>query len=585
VPRLSDNFALDTGGPDPVRAHTPFWKMPALTFSRTARLAPVLLFLILITLLGAQWWLAARDTPFREFRSRFDELTALETRWNSELLSLQLGFLSNYDNLTRMALELKLGWRDLAASTPSSASSLNRGIDEYTIALSRKIWLSEQIMASYAMLRNSVSVLPDAVKAFYQNSGNVPPVGNTSRLSDRVGEILSSTIAFSASPTDGLHKTLQAQMEQTRRDAERAPTSTVDLMDRFITQVEVVVRERRRSSDLMLAVTAVPTKAISDVIEEELQKAEQSSLENRRYARDGSILASLLLVVSLVMAAMSARQRMRRLREDNWVLHKVNENAEQQLMQSAKLSSLGQMVAGISHELNTPLAYVRAVFELIRDRVTARAYLAYPPDKDATEDMQQEWHDELVTLLDDGLHGLDEMAAFVSSMKTFSRLDKASVESFSIVDALEQALKMAAPRLGTRVRVKREFDPVPPINGSPTQLRQVFLNLIVNACDAMSAKSSNALLTLRTRHTASDMIQIDVADNGHGIEVDDIEKIFDPFFTTKEVGKGSGMGLSISYRIIENHGGTIEVHSKVGKGTAFTITLPRQDDRDIPASP
>jgi len=114
--------------------------------------------------------------------------------------------------------------------------------------------------------------------------------------------------------------------------------------------------------------------------------------------------------------------------------------------------------------------------------------------------------------------------------------------------------------------------------GSPSQLRQVLLNLIVNAADAMKGMDRRGVLTVRTRLTSSDTVQIDVCDNGSGIPEDIAGRIFDPFFTTKAVGEGTGMGLSICYRIIENHGGTIAVNSKPGKGTVFTIVLPRQGE-------
>ena len=547
-----------------------------------------LLLVIMVGLGATQWWLSARDASVTEFRSNFERLLGLETRWNGELMSLQLGFASNYDNVTSSARDLEIGWSNLDDMATKShwLSPLSPRIQEYQTALNRKIWFSEQIKASYAMLRNSVSVLPDAARALYRDPEVLSPGAATgARISDLIGEIISSTIAFSASPTTSSGDAVRRQLDNARLEGAALPAHTAGVLDRFLAQVNVVVRERQRSNQLMLALTAVPTLNASAAIESDLQSAEQSSLETQHRVRDISILSGILLAVAVIFSILALRQRFVRLRKANWILHQVNENAEQQLMQSAKLSSLGQMVAGISHELNTPLAYVKAVFELIKDRVTARPYLAYPLEPVPPEGLvQKEWRDELETLLNDGLHGLDEMATFVRSMKDFSRLDKASMESFSVVDALESALQIAGPKLKENISINRDFDPVPAMNGSSTQLRQVFLNLIINASDAMAPGGQHGILTLRTRHTASDMIQIEVIDNGHGIESENLDKIFEPFFTTKQVGEGTGMGLSISYRIIEDLGGTITVQSKEGRGTAFTMTLPRQDDKGIAVS-
>ena len=193
-------------------------------------------------------------------------------------------------------------------------------------------------------------------------------------------------------------------------------------------------------------------------------------------------------------------------------------------------------------------------------------------------------------LVDDGLHGIEEITTLVRTMKNFSRLDKGQIESFSVEEGLESALLIARSQLKYVAEAKREFDTVPQIMCSPSQIRQVFLNLIVNAVDAMATMDRRGVLTLRTRITSSDTVQIDISDNGPGISDDVIGKIFDPFFTTKPVGQGTGMGLSICYRIIENHGGTITVNSKPGKGTVFTITLPRQGESlpkldEVPALP
>lgn len=536
-------------------------------------------------LLAARGWFALRDEELRKSRYIFEQLERQELIWDSELLSIQLGFARNYDEITAIARNMEVGWRNLYdfTSTSDSLKILTPRVSAYRAGLERKIWLSEQIKASYAMLRNSVSVLPDAVRLLYSEPKAFSPLDGTGiRISDMTTEVITDTIAFTASPTRPNGDALRQRVTRTRSYTSTLPPETAKVLLRLLAQVDVVIKERQRGNELMLALNAVPSGAASEDLDDELQAIERKNVEQKNLVRNMGVLIGAVLLVVAANWALTLRKRFVMLRNDNWLLHQLNENTEQQLLQSAKLSTVGQMVAGISHEINTPLAYVKAVFELIKERVTARPYLAFPENAaELASDRDRENREELAQLLEDGLHGLEEMTAFVTSMKNFSRLDKVNVESFSVTGAIESALQIAAHGIRSDIEIRREFDPVPPINGSSSQLRQVFINLIVNAIDALTDKKDQPRLTLRVRHTVSDTVQIEVGDNGKGIDEEHLGKVFDPFFTTKQVGQGTGMGLSISYRIIENHGGTITVLSKPGKGTVFTITLPRQDDRDF----
>ena len=183
--------------------------------------------------------------------------------------------------------------------------------------------------------------------------------------------------------------------------------------------------------------------------------------------------------------------------------------------------------------------------------------------------------DELGTLLKDGLHGIDEISEIVLNLKNFSRLDRAKVTEFSVQDGLESTLLLAKNLLKNSVQIVKEYVAVPKISCSPSQINQVFLNIITNAVHAMpESRKESAVITLRTSREGDDMVRIEIQDNGAGIPKDVLPKIFDPFFTTKEIGKGTGMGLSISYKIIQEHGGKIVVDTEEGMGTVFSILLP-----------
>ena len=177
---------------------------------------------------------------------------------------------------------------------------------------------------------------------------------------------------------------------------------------------------------------------------------------------------------------------------------------------------------------------------------------------------------ELTGLVKDGLHGTGEMAEIVGNLKDFSRLDRSKVTSFILNDGLASSLGLARHMLKS-IKVSRQFGEIAAITCAPSQINQVFLNLITNAAQALPANGGE--ITLSTRDEGGG-VAVEVADNGKGIPPEILPKIFDPFFTTKEVGKGTGLGLSISYKIVQQHGGRITVASTVGKGTKFTVWLP-----------
>ena len=157
------------------------------------------------------------------------------------------------------------------------------------------------------------------------------------------------------------------------------------------------------------------------------------------------------------------------------------------------------------------------------------------------------------------------------NLKNFSRLDRSKVASFNLNEGIESTLTLARHDLKNHT-IKKNFGDIPPVTCSPSQINQVFLNLINNASQAIEA--GRGVITLTTRRQDVDHVAVEVQDNGKGIPPDVLPKIFDPFFTTKDVGKGTGLGLSIVYKIVEQHGGKISVDSAPGVGTKFTVVLP-----------
>lgn len=267
--------------------------------------------------------------------------------------------------------------------------------------------------------------------------------------------------------------------------------------------------------------------------------------------------------------------------------------SEAQLIQSEKMSSLGQMVAGVAHEINTPLAYVKNSLGRVAEQLPSLRNTIDHSEKllellkagDNPDELSREFRhtsmqiaalkqqhviEELESLVKDGLFGTGQVAEIVGNLKDFSRLDRSKVSKFNLNDGLDSTL-LLAKHLLKGVEVNKHFGDLPEITCSPSQLNQVFLNLITNAAQALP--DERGIITLNSR-VEGDGVAVDVVDNGKGIPPDVLPKIFDPFFTTKEIGKGTGLGLSISYKIIQQHGGRITVDSRPKLGTKFTVWLP-----------
>lgn len=243
------------------------------------------------------------------------------------------------------------------------------------------------------------------------------------------------------------------------------------------------------------------------------------------------------------------------------------QNTQNQLIQSAKLASIGELSAGIAHELNQPLMVIRTTVQLI-NRYIAKGQTDICRFSEQLEKVEK---------------NTSRMMNIINHLRTFSRQSATKFVSVNVSSVIEDAFMMIGEQLRLRgIVVEKQFYPdLPEIYGNPNQLEQVFLNLIANARDAIAAKSENdtqhvgklEIITKISDHCESD-IEILFRDNGGGIPEAIRHKIFDPFFTTKDVGKGTGLGLSISYGIIRDHHGSIDIAETSPAGTVFRIILP-----------
>lgn len=255
-----------------------------------------------------------------------------------------------------------------------------------------------------------------------------------------------------------------------------------------------------------------------------------------------------------------------------------------------KLATLGTLSAGIAHEVNNPLAFVKSNFESLQqyhqayDSVIERVVQLKPklPESLLKEieqilrEMDIEFiQEDLPELMQDTAEGLTRVKDIIQNLRNFSRTQASDRVKSDVVDGLHSTLKLLSSELKNSVTLDLNLAPVGPIICNPNELNQVFLNIILNAKQATEAITHPVIQI--TSNQDSESVFITVRDNGCGMSEETRNQIFVPFFTTKAVGKGTGMGLAIAYSIIQEHGGDIMVESEPGKGSIFTIKLPKKE--------
>jgi signal transduction histidine kinase len=265
------------------------------------------------------------------------------------------------------------------------------------------------------------------------------------------------------------------------------------------------------------------------------------------------------------------------------------QSAQEQLVQTEKMASLGQLVAGIAHEIKNPLNFIYGNTGFLADYTRKlqnliEAFEKFPSlsEEDRAEILRQKESihysfikGDLKILIDNFAEGARRINTIVSDLRTFSRMDPDVISDVDLHASLEMSLNLLRNQYKNRVQIHKEYGDIPKIQGFPGKLNQVFMNLLSNAFHAVQEKGD---VWIRTR-SSDDMVEVEVEDNGTGISKENLKRIFEPFFTTKPVGQGTGLGLSISYGIIEQHHGNIHVASVPQKGSTFRVRLPISQEK------
>jgi two-component system NtrC family sensor kinase len=564
-----------------------------------------------VLLLTGGWlylYLRARDVDLKgqnEILGYLRQLKEVDARWNDRLIGVRSGDITDPHAAEAPITPGALGilQHKLNVQAQNLANPLlNQSLAALRTSFADKSNLVAAFWSAQTALRQSLTAYNEAATAM-QVSGRGTLAA--ARLSGSLSGYLNQPTAESAKVVEAA--AAGAGNEELARHARD-----------IVTRKGAEEQSFRQASNVS---TGTRIDTLTGAFEREFENALDEGERYRVYLLfySGLVLTLLAYAGGRLISTYRLVQRMNHmLRDANEGLeHRVEERtaelsramsqlkeSEALLIQSEKMSSLGMMVAGVAHELNTPLAYVKSSLENLSHEMPHLAELeehtgrlvellqADAPDEqrlaaqfNVVEKLIRDIRTrhvlpELQSLLGDGLHGVTQISELVVNLRNFARLDRSKVAEFDLNEGLEGALAMARSALKRRT-VRKELGRVPRISCSPSQINQVFLNLVTNAAQATSEQGG--VVTVRTGVNPDRTVFFEIEDNGHGIPDEVLPKIFDPFFTTKEVGQGTGLGLSIVYKIVEQHGGTVAVASKVGVGTRFIVSLPADASAQVRA--
>lgn len=589
------------------------------------RLLISILVFLLVALLGFLVYMTQSVDFGRQVRvnEQLANLRNLDARWNESILRARSGALAD-EEAQRISRE-RLG------RAINNLGVEARALDDALLValVARLSTLYDQkleLMAEYATATDisakalgNVALAVPAAQVQIRELRATDPGPLRERLEDirvLLDRLSTSSAEFSA--VSG------ARLAQEIEDAEARLLTAIEVLPggarealRQTVQALRALREAQPSRDRVFSrLYFFPTGPRTDGLGVSFAQAFQTALEQRELYRVYLVFYSAALLVLLGYLGAQLFRSYRTINQVNLQLKRANETleykvelrtrelsdalkhlkeSEAMLVQSEKMSSLGQMVAGVAHEINTPLAYVKSSLESVQGQLPALESVLADTERllvmlqtgEASDDevtqlfgqvtsaarelREHEALPVLQRLTQDGLYGIGQISDLVLNLKDFSRLDRSKVTRFDLREGLESTLKIARNVVKGK-NVIRRFGDIPLVSCSPSQINQVFLNLITNAAQATDEATGAIIIT--TRRVNDTSVAVDVEDNGHGIPAETLPRIFDPFFTTKDVGKGTGLGLSIAFRIVDEHGGRLTVESKVGQGTRFTVTLP-----------
>jgi two-component system, NtrC family, sensor kinase len=535
-------------------------------------------------------------------------LKQIDAEWNTDVLRSKMGLNTNYDPIAsplpiihelESALTERTSW--LGINQQRDLGRITQLLDSHKDLMRNKTNAIEYFKSQNAVLRNSLHYLPVAVAEVGEAArSDGLPAARRFELENATTGLLSEAMTYVQLPEAERRERIQEGVNKLSESVANLPNATRVRIDQYLNHLTTVLAHDDIGRRVLSVVSRFPTGKSLDFLSDTYTAEHEQILVEQQTYRVALIAYSTFLLVLLIYYGWRLLSSFRLLNRTNNDLRDTNQRLKEsqvQLIQSEKMSALGQMVAGIAHEINTPLAYVKGTLDVVKEHVEKFKRLAIEcrqlahvaRDKDggkermaqhfseiekmAIDIVDNEVLDESEDLLRDGSRGIGLISEMVVNLKNFSRIDRVRAVEFDLCEGIESTLLLAKNLLKNKITITKAFDPIPKVVCAPSQINQVFLNILSNAAQAITDTGE---ITIRTARHDDKHVRIEIQDDGMGIPADVLPKIFDPFFTTKEIGKGTGMGLSISYKIIQEHGGRILADSEVGIGTSFSIILPIQ---------
>jgi len=517
--------------------------------------------------------------------------------------------------LTVLSIVLMFSFFSLYYFPAQQEKIMKKNFDNEAQNLSNTIALGVTIaftLENFDAMKTTMSFVKDDPRLIFVNVKETDTIWNNDRLKYTLHDTLFAT--FPENPNPGVALSSQSKKDTIIR-VSGFTTKTMNGIIELCFSTDSIIKEKRQIRKTSLIVSSivfiigiiigfwlsrnitVPVQALRNAA----NKVGEGDLTQRVKIRYGDEIGELAKAFNKMVEDLARASE--ELKKANLDLALANEalqttlddlkSAQDKLIQSEKMASLGQLTAGIAHEINNPINFVSANIRPLMDDMTDVMKVIRLYEKTINEKgMQKEFSEvdkfkreektdltmeEIITLL----KGMEEGAArtfeIVKGLRNFSRLDQNLFRKANLNEALESTLILLHSSYKNRIEIVKQFGDIPEIDCFPGQINQVFMNILSNAIQSITGEGTIFIKTW----LVGGMVKISIRDSGSGMNEDVRKKIFDPFFTTKDVGKGTGLGLSISYGIIQKHNGEIDVFSKPGEGTEFIICIPVNQESTI----
>ncbi|MGI9304284.1 MAG: DAHL domain-containing protein [Gammaproteobacteria bacterium] len=539
------------------------------------------------------------------------KLERLDSELNGEVLRVKLALNEDYDALAKIFPRLEKLEASLSegpfAVRGRTEPRVDQALDSYIDLMDDKEKLTERFKSHHSVLRNSSSFVPISGGRLVEQLARA----GESDVVAEVKALVKDTLEYSLLGNARARSSVGARIDDLAKGSQRVDAVLQTPLRDLIAHAQTILKEKPITDGLLRDIIEMPSAQYRNDLSAAYENFYNAAQGESDIYRMVLAVCTLLLLAALGYVGYRLQKSYFKLNEANMAYIKANKDltlrtnqlrkalttikeSQSQLIQSEKMSSLGQMVAGISHEINTPLGYVTSNVSIVKSHLERIASLLgkyknlfsllEAPESDANEIAEQlddvakvsenldaeDLCNETTQLLDNSQYGMLQISKIISNLRDFSRVDRVAVEDYNVNEGLESTLLIAHNLVKNKVEVSKSYNDVPTIRCAPSQINQVFLNLITNAVQSIDGRGQ---LYLATRANEG-FVEVIVRDSGKGIPKDVVKNIFDPFFTTKKVGEGTGLGLSIAYRIVKQHGGKISVSSVPGKGARFTVSLP-----------